>query len=800
MRKPYTLLSVFLLVTFSANAQLYTVSGKVTDEQKAVMPFVNVSLLKAADSSWLQTVQTDENGKYLLKDIAAGRYIVDVQLLGYTPVKQLQEVTDNLTIPDIILKQADNKLNAVVITGHKDLIQTELGKTVVNVRESMKQGANLLELLGNMPGVTVGADGTISMNGKQGLVVLIDDKPTYMSGKELAEYLKSVNASEVAKVELITQPSAKYDAAGDNGIISMKMNKKKKDGWSGVATGNYQQGKYLFVNAGSNIAYRNNKMTYSLNPGYYYGVGYLISDETRIAKNEDGSPAVVTTEHAFRKEQFPDYSLQTGVDYDVTDKTTLSMTAKGIYHTNNEIDKTNSVVHDNTAGSKVYNNSRNENGHIRSHGVLTFFGKHEIDSTSDIQVNAGYFINQRKIYQRINSTNYDEQGVELPDPLILNNSIPDKNRLLTAKVDYTTQPAKDMKLECGAKTSYAYINEANIFDIYVDDNWIKDTLRSNTFLYKENITAAYVSSSLNKDKWQAQAGIRVEHTHATGNQVTQDIQFTKNYTNVFPTAYVTYKADSNNTFELNYGRRLQRPYYRELNPFSWVTSQYNVKEGNPLLNPQFTHNIELKHNYKGSLITTASCSQVNGVFTDRLRYNKATNVAYSSTGNNGRKFSGALSAFYNDQLFDWLNLSVGGNVFYAEFEADYNGEHYFARANGVYMSLDTQFTFKKGWNAHFHTRYAGPYRTSVVQRVSGSGWVNSTVTKNLFEDTVTVKASVQDPFHWYRYNGEIDQAGLSQASTTEYNTQTVALGFTYNFGKRDELRRQERILEDGKRM
>lgn len=793
-RYVFLLAAASLLCSVSLRAQ-YSVTGTIQTEKGTAIDMAYVSLLNGADSSVTATVQTNEQGRYRYEHIASGKYIVAVQALGYQQVKHPVLVTGNTVVQPIKLKATGTQMEELVVTEQQDIIRTELGKTVVHIRESMKAGKNLLDLLKNVPGVTVGADGTVSITGKEGIIVLVDDKPVRLSGKELAEYLKGMDATEVAKVELMTQPSAKYDAEGNAGIINIKTSDKKKQGWGGVANVNYAQGVYPFISANSNITYRKDKLAYNLNPGYFVGQGFLRS-ETESRSLQDGETTSIIYQEAFRKEIFPDYSLKAGVDYDMNDKTSMAFSAKGIYHTNREVDKINSVLDNMQPGQKIYNYTVNNNGHVRTHIELDGFLKHEIDSNRNIQLNAGSFINRREIYQELDSRNYNESGVPAGEPLILNNTIPDKTDLYVLKADYESKAGK-VKLEAGVKANYSVIDEANLFDKYTNGQWVHDTMRTNQFLYDELISAAYITSTTAINKLQLQAGLRAEHTYAEGNQVTQDIRFVRNYLSLFPTAFANYKINDNHTVEMNYGRRVRRPYYRELNPFSWYMSQYNVQTGNPMLSPMFTHNAELKHNFKGKFITTADWSESLGTFIETLTFDNSTNVSTYSTTNNGRNTRLSLSGHYSNQVTNWLHMGLMAGVHYTEFEADYNDRHHYASATGFYASIDTQLSLKNGWSASAHSRYAGPYRSSVVQITGGSVWVNAEVSKTMFSDTATVRLGIQDPFYSYRYVMDVQQDNAVVSETAKYNTQVLSLGFSYNFGRRDELRRHER-LEEGR--
>ncbi len=783
-----------LLCSTQLSAQ-YSITGTVQTEKGVAIEMAYVSLLNGADSSLVATGQTNDEGMYRYENIAAGKYIIDVQALGYRQAKHPALVTGNTTIQRIVLSAQGVQMNEVIVADKKDVIKSELGKTVVHVRESMKAGNNLLDLLRNMPGVVVGADGVISITGKEGVIVLVNDKPIRLAGRDLAEYLKGVQADEVAKIELMTQPSAKYDAEGNAGIINVKMDKNGKQGWAGVANATYSQGKYPFVAANSNITYKKDKLTYNLNPGYYQGQGFLRS-KNKTESKLNGETVAVISEESFRKEVFPDYSLKAGIDYDMNERTTMSFSAKGIYHTNREVDKTNSVIANLQTDSDIYNYSENRNGHQRRHIELDGYFKHEIDSNSNVQLNAGSFINRREIYQELDSRNYNEAGIQVNEPLILNNTIPDKTDLYVLKADYERKAGK-VQVEAGVKANYTTIDEANLFDRYANGQWVHDTLRTNQFLYDELISVAYITGTTAINKLQLQAGLRAEHTYAEGNQVTQDIRFVRNYLSLFPTAFANYKINDNHTVEGNYGRRVRRPYYRELNPFAWYISQYNLKTGNPMLSPMFTHNAELKHNFKGKFITTANWSESLGTFIETLTFDNSTNVSTHSTTNNGRNTSLSLFGHYTNQVTGWLNLGLMAGGHYTEFEADYNGRHRYASATGFYASIDTQFSFKKGWSASAHSRYAGPYRNSVVQMTGCSLWLNAEVAKTMFNDTVTIRVSVHDPFHTYRYIYDIQQPDAVVSSSAMFNTQTVGCTFSYNFGKHDEGRRRDR-LEEGR--
>jgi len=801
MKNTFTLLVFPLCLLFSnaALAQGFSISGTVKDNNGEALPFVNVSLLNGADSTRIQTTQTNEDGTYKLDNIVSGVYLVDIQLLGFDPVKQKQVVTTDITGLEIVLKANARELDGVLITGKRNRIETELGKTIVNISQEMKAGKNLLDLLKDVPGVVITATGDIAIEGKQGIVVLIDDKLVTLTGKALTEYLKGMMAQSVDKIELMTQPSAKYDAEGNSGIIAIKTNENKKQGWSGGIAHQYSQGRYPFSSLNGELNYRKDKLGLHLTPGGYYGVGFLIPNSER--KSKDINTGEVTTtirENGFLKERFYDASVELGADYDINRSTALSLSVKGVYHPNEELDSTFARIEDMRTGSVVNNIAINNRGFLRKNLQGNLFAKHEIDSNHKLTANGYYFNESKDIYQELTSTNYDAEGNVIPNPLLLNNNIPITSFIYSGKVDYTGKIGKEINIEAGVKTSYVTVDDANEFERFNNGTWEPDANISNHFLYDEQISAAYISSSAKKGKWQAQAGVRVEHTDAKGHELTQDKKFERNYTSIFPTAFVNYKVDDKNTIECNYGKRLRRPYYRELNPFTSFTSQYNYSTGNPLLQPMYTHNAELKHNYRGRLITTISYSNVNGVFTREISFNRVTNVSHYSTTNNGRKRHVGLTGYYNRQLFDWWGVTLNGNVYYQEYEGQYNGDPIYGSNVGVFMKADTQFTFKDGWYANYNVWYFSPYRSSAVGSAGSSIMMTATVSKTVLHDTGTIRLTASDPFGIYRNEERFDLPDVSSVSSPIYSTQGVAVAFSYNFGK-DERRRNS-VAEESKRM
>lgn len=795
--------SIFLLlltlIASNVSAQNFTISGNVKQKDDQPVAYAYISLLAASDSSRLTTVQSSIEGDFSLTDVAAGKYIVSVTALGMK--KELVEVSilSNITDLGIVLSSKSNLLDEVIIEEKKDFIELKPGKLVVNINENIKVGSSLLDILRTIPGVHVSPQGDISLNNKQGVTVLINEKETFLSGVALIEYLKGLDANKVTKVEVVDQPSAKYDAEGNSGILNIVTEVEQKKGWTVTTTASYSQGRYPFVRANSNIAYTTKKARFNVVPSYYKGESFLIRNTNRTS-SQDGDIVSAIEEDVFMKETFSDASLKLGVDYDLSKSTLIGVSGSGNYHPNAQIDKSYTEIHDLVNNSYVYNTTRNYRGFLRVNQRVNLFLKHKFDSSQTLKMNADYFNNGKVAYQKLRTSNKDEDGNLLPGGLDLNNDIPVKFDLYSAKVDYTSEAIDNVDIEAGVKSSYVQIDEENLFGVYDNNKWIKDTIRSNKFIYKECISAAYVSASTKVGQLEAKAGLRAEHTYSNGDQVTQSKEFTRNYLSLFPTIFTSYKLNDDYALQAGYNRRLNRPYYRELNPFTLYLSQYNYKTGNPLLQPQFTDNYNLKCNYKGKLVVTASCAFTKGVFMNDIMFDQATKVTNNSTTNNGTRREGALSAFYNNRVLDWLNVTANGTYVLFDFNGVLNGENVATGGSRYGFGLDTQVTLNKGWFIHLAANYSSKYRSGINSINDSFIYTSSDVSKSLFDDTANVKLSVQDPFNWYRGNSTYNQNGITERSIGIFNTQSVTLAFTYNIGSKEKNTRTGESPDELNRM
>ncbi len=791
-----TLTTALCLYTSLLQAQQININGKVKDSQEAVAA-ATVSLLNATDSTWVRSELTDDNGAFTFSNVNDGKYLLNVAMVGYDRWVQPLTQTKDLAIS---LMRAVNQLNEVVVKSSVPTIQTALGKMTVNFEQAaIPAGNSVLELLRKAPGVVVDGRGNISMNGK-GVLVMINGKQTYLAGDDLSNYLKSLPAEGVAQLDLMSQPSAKYDAEGNSGIINIKLKKNKKAGLSGNVALSVSDNTYFFTRNSGNVNYRKDKLSLYANASQLHGTGFLRKrDERRVIDENTQKITEAINQSSFQKETFGDYSLKVGGDYELNEKLSAGASVKGIYHPNTQRDLSTSTIFDNVNNIIIDNASENQRGFWRRNLNSNVNLNYKPAKDHELSVDVDNLRLTQRDGQNLTSKNYNEQEQELPTGLMLKSYFPLDINVSVGKIDYAGKMNDKLNLEAGVKASYVQ-NEAGSFnDIYRSGNWEYDNIRSNNFIYNENINAAYVSADkqLGK-KWQAKAGLRMENANIRGLQEVTGQSFSRSLTSLFPTLFVSYKLDEHNSFEVNAGRRINRPSYRTLNPFAFYLSQYTYTSGNVNLMPEFRHFTELKHNYKNKLFSEISYARVyNTINTGVILYDAVTKALQNTYLNGGSKTNMHCAVVYSEEVAKWWTLSASYEWYHNDYE-DSNGNT-LAMSDGHSVNVVNQFNYR-GWALDTLYAYNSGDLQSATERSKPSHWMEASISKKIWKDTAVVKLSMEDPFHMYRYQAVQNGPGVENSSVNQFATRQYALGFTYNFGKKQDVKQHNSNVEESKRM
>lgn len=793
MRKILTMLTLALTaLSFVSQAQgkAGKISGTVIDGSTKTIESATITLLRAKDSSVVKMSVADKTGKYEFDAVPEGKYIVLISAVGHN--KGFSEVIDINSANTVVLVKTielvpqAKAIGEVTVTAKKPLIEQKLDRTIVNVEASVTNvGNSAMEVLEKSPGVSVDKDGNISLKGKQGVVVMIDGRPSYLSGADLAGMLRSMSASQLEQIEIMTNPPAKFDAAGNSGVINIKTKKNKQFGYNGSVTTGFTQGRYPRFNEGLNFNYRNGKI--NLFTSLNYNRNHK-REELDIVRNfrESSTKDLLSIfdQKSIMENQSHYYSAKVGLDYTVSKKTTVGFVVNGFYNPSTWKSNTNTFIYTpaNVLVSQSKSFSQNDekwknfSSNVNLRTVLDSVGQ-------ELSADLDYVQYRSTSTQPLISSYYDNMGNLAKKPDTLMGNLPQDITIYSGKVDYTLPLKRGAKFEAGIKSSYVKTDNNASYDSIINGQMVHDYNRSNHFLYEENLNAAYVNYSrpLGK-KWSGQFGLRMENTNAKGNQLTTGVNFKRNYTQLFPTAYLQYTANEKNTFVINYGRRINRPDYQDLNPFIHFIDRYTFEQGNPNLKPQFSQNIELSHTYKGFLTTTFNYSNTTDIIQQVIEQNELTNETFIKKANIATHNQVGIAISANKEIKKWWSGNVYVNVANNHFKGVVNNENISIGITGLMMQVQQQFKWGKGWVAEL----SGFYRTKGVEGVifiKPIAQVNAGFSKQVLKNKGSVRLNFRDIFSGNKFKGYSKYGNVDAKFTDINDSRAVSMSFTWRFNK-----------------
>lgn len=797
MKKIFTLNIICSLFSLAAFAQTAAkVTGAVKDEQGKGLQSATVSLLRVKDSSLAKLAVSDQEGQYELINIKPGKYFVSIALVGYA--KTVSAAFDlgatDMAVPGFTLRQAAREMNEVVVQSKKPFIETKIDKTVVNVEASPSSaGATAMEILEKSPGVSVSSDGNISLRGKAGVIVMLDGKPTYMSSSDLANLLKNMPASSLDQVEIMTNPSARYDASGNSGIINIKTKKGKNNGFNGsvtlgASTGIFQPQDAMYLTPKSqnsfNFNYRNNKINFfgNYNPNYFRGRGQLAIDRNFYNSTGalDGSSSLLTN---FKFGNF-NQTLKLGLDYQPDKKNVFGIVVSGFAFEGHPTPVTSTTLRDKNGAilSNLVSLTENKSHFKNFTGNLNW--KHTFDSTGkELTADLDYVAYNNTSDVLLTTNVYSGSGAPVGNSIYLNGHIPSLINIWSFKADYT-QPLKNGRFEAGVKSSL--VNNNNQVDYtrqLSDKSWARDS-RSNHFIYDENINAAYVNVNKQFNKWSVQTGLRLENTIAKGRQVLNDSSFKRNFTNLFPSVFVSYAADKNNQITVSYSRRITRPNYQDLNPFTFFLDSLTYRVGNPYLLPQFTNNVELSYALKSKFIFTLNYNNTNDVISQIIKQNTVSKITYNTSENIAQFTNIGLSITAPVTFTPWWNANFFTNIYNNHYVGVYNNAPIDLSYTSFMVNMTHSFTFNKAKG--FTGEVNGFYRHKTVEQLTELEpvyQVGFALQKNIMQGKGTLRLNVRDPFAWQKFVATVKYSDIDLHQTSKFDTRQVTATFTYRFGK-----------------
>lgn len=795
MKQMQLFLVLILSINFlSSSAQTGggTIRGTVLSTDDKVMQNATVSILNATDSSEVKLGVADASGQFEISNLLPGKYLILISAIGYEPSysnAELKPDSTAITLKTIKLLGRTDAMAGVVVTAKRPPIEMRAGKTLVNVEASpTNAGLNVLEILEKSPGVAVDNDGNVSLKGKSGVLILIDGKQTYLSGNQLAAFLKSIQASSLDQIEIMTNPPAKYDASGNAGVINIKTKKGTLRGMNGSMSLTYNQGFYSKYFAGANFNYRNEKLNLfgSYDGGKWEGLGIQIIDRNFYKEGIlSGSSDQVTNRH--NKSHWNNVKL--GVDYNFSKKDVAGIVING-------------SINPWSGWLNGYSNLRDNNGEVNTLFMSDAFNgnksksirgnfnyKHTFDSTGrEISVDVDHGIYKNNGTNFLTTEIFDSNNERRGNIILLDGHLPSDIKIYTAKTDYVHPINKITKLELGLKTSFVNTDNDVLYQRDTSTGWKVDEQRTNRFVYKENVNAAYAILTTTIKKLEFAAGLRVENTNASGTQKLNDSSFTRHYTNLFPNASVMYTVNEKNQLSLAYSRRIRRPDYEDLNPFTYFLDSLTYGQGNPYLQPEFSNRLEVSHTFKKFFTTTLSYTKTNDIITEILKQNTEKRTTFQTKENFSRMRQLGLSMSTNKQLASWWNLNVYAGVFTNRYKGLYNDGTAETAVQIDVANFDgnitNSFSFAKTWSAEIGGWYSSsPSEGLIIARSMGA--VNAAIAKQLMDKKATIKLGVRDIFRTTNFRGYSRYADVDLVVENNriQDSRVYSISFTYKFGK-----------------
>ena len=805
MKKIMTLLTaVFTTLSIVSFSQIKTgrVSGTVIDGNAKTIESATITLLRAKDSSVAKISVADKIGKYEFDAVPEGRYFVSITAVGhykgFSETFDITATSSSTLVKTIELVPQPKLIGEVTVTAKKPLVEQKLDRMVVNVEASVTNvGASAMEVLEKSPGISVDKDGNISLKGKQGVKVYIDGRPSYLSGTDLANLLRNMNASQLDQIEIMTNPPAKYDAAGNSGIINIKTKKTKQFGYNGSISSTWSQGRYPKVSESLNFNYRKNKVNLFTNIGYSNRKN---SQNLNIQRKfiESGTNEVKSLfdQESRIRENGKSLNGKIGIDYSATKKTTLGAVVSGFYNPGTFNNRSNVFISNPSGILQGQTLARTNNDRKWKNFGTNLNFRHEFDSTGkELTMDADYLSYSSTDAQDLVNAYFNTIGMPTFKPDTLLGSLPQHIEIYSGKADYTHPLKKGAKIEAGLKTSFVKTDNNGVYNNLINNQPILDSGRSNHFIYKENVNAAYINYSrpLGK-KWNGQFGLRIENTHSDGHSAGYEFYssqnkftyinkyFKKDYTQLFPTAYLQYTLNEKNSFVLNYGRRINRPDYEDLNPFIHFLDRYTFEQGNPNLQPQFSHNIELSHTYKGFLTTTLNYSKTTDIITEVLEQNTEKNETFVKKSNIASQRQYGVSVAAGGQLKKWWSGNIYINIYNNLYKGIVNNDYVSLGTTTGQLNISNQFKFGKTWSAEL----GGFYQSTAFEgvfRIKGLGAMNMGVSKQVMKGKGTVRLSARDILNSQKASGTIVYSNIDASFQQRRDSRQLALGFTYRFNK-----------------
>ena len=783
----------------------HRIIGTVKDMDGKEIENAVLGLYSNLDSVLVKSTISDSSGHYTINEVDTGSYFLTCTTIEFGvrigEMFTINELVQEYVLMDFIISPSFIETKEVVVSGTRSFIEIKADKIIIRPESSITSaGASAWDVILRAPGVTVGANETISLRGKSGVEFYLDERPMFLGGEELINTLKAMPASAVETIEVITNPGARYDAEGGAGIIVIRQKKSKVKGWRGSFSSGFSQGFYSRTNQSFNVSSRFNKFNFYANGSYSRSNTYQDLTIRRNFFNDDGSFASGFRQHTWLRSGGNNYNGRVRMDFYANAKMTFGASVGGFYFdTFNKND--NESILSNEQGQKtstVY--ALNPLDRKFNNINYNFNFNYKIDSLGqNVSLNADYLRYASDIEQSLLNRIYSPENTLLNESNLISN-LPSTVDIVSVKADYTAPLSEFVVMETGVKISSVATDNKADFSDEINGELVPNYLFSNQFLYKENISAFYVTFSLNRPRYSVQLGLRDEATLIEGDQLGNPIQsdssFTREFNNFFPTVFAMILLDSigKHVLTFNAGRRIDRPNYQDMNPFTYPLDQFTLYSGNPFLVPSFTYSTDLSYTFNNQLTSSILYNFQEQLITEVI--SQEGNTFFSKPGNLSKQHSFGFAVNANISFKKKFVFQCYSEVMNNIVLTDLNGNFLDNRGTYWYVGPMISWSNDKLWGmeigGNYTTRVAsGQFRTIAVATMRVG------VSKKVFGGKGTFKLACEDVFHSNRPGGDILGLGASTASwKSRFDSQVISFSFSYRFSKGSALKARTQSAAD----
>ncbi len=751
------LLGFIFLLPFLAVSQQNQSKGKIKgtlidQTSKEPLPFATIGIYSEKDSLVGGGI-SDEEGKYTV-DVPFGRFYALIEFMGFEAVKSdfftLTREKSNHDLGEIGLSVTAADLNEVVVQGEKTIMELSLDKRIFNVGKDLANaGGNASDILMNLPSVAVDPDGNVSLRGSSNVRILIDGKPSGLVSFKGSSGLRQLPANMVERVEVITNPSARYEAEGMAGVINIILKKDSKQGFNG----SFELIAGYPVNTGftTNLNYRHNRINWFINYGLAYRRTPGISELYQEVYNEDGTTSILNQNNSSTVTGLNN-NLRGGLDYYFNENSILTLSylwRRSDAHRITDIryeDYLNSF--DDYLGYSLRRQDETEAEPNKE--AIVNYKRTFAEKGHELTASFTYLNYWERSDQLFTENSFSAQGAAIPEDALIQTSLNDEyeNQYLL-QMDYVKPFATKGKIESGIRTSFREMkNDYLVQEQNETGDFVTLPGLDNIFLYNENILAAYGIVGNETGKWSYQGGLRAEYTDVETILVETNENNPRTYTNLFPSAHLTYNLTKENAFQLSYSKRVRRPVYNDLSPYVTFSDQRNFFSGNPDLDPEFTDAFELGHIKYFEKATLFSTVYFRNTVDKIERIRQVQDDGFSVTApvnlTGEKSFGVEFSGDY--RVKDWWKLDFNANFFHARIDASNIGQTELRKTYSWLFRQTSRFTFGEGWDIQVRANYEARQKTAQGVR-KGIFFLDLSASKRILEDRGTLILNVTDVFN-----------------------------------------------------